>query len=127
MNTGRCFASLLLLILSSCVDLSEQQFIGPYYVADDPAASYETLYYRSGNGLDFERIRHVRRAGYTRDFIFVEAATGYYWIKRAQDPASDIGDPAVRKAISQPLTRQAFRAVLDSVGLPDFAFQYSAI
>ncbi|HEX8348346.1 MAG TPA: hypothetical protein VF598_00160, partial [Hymenobacter sp.] len=119
---------LLLAALSSCVDLSEKQLVGPYYVAQDPVGSSKTLfYYAPSEGPRFDRIYNVCKAGYTPAFIFAESKNGFYFIKRAQDRPSDLGDPEVQKAISQPLTQAGFKAFLDSIGAAGFAFQYSAI
>jgi len=118
---------LLSAALSACIDLSERQIVGPYYIAQDPEGSYKTLYYRLSDGLDAERVRNVYKVGYTADFIFVESKSGTYYINRTQDRPTDVGDPAVQQAIRGPLTPNDFRSFLDSIGEASFTFQYSAI
>ena len=120
MKYAGCFVSLLL--LASCLDLSERQIVGPYFVAADPAGPYETLYYALPNGLLAERIRNVEQVGYSADFLFIKSADQFYYLNRAQDRPTDIGDPAVQRAISKPLTAGAFRRALDSLGVKDFRF-----
>ncbi|WP_345117816.1 hypothetical protein [Hymenobacter algoricola] len=117
----------LLTLLTSCAGLSEKEISSPYYVAQDPAASYKTLYYHCPKGLGCERIRNVQRVGDTADYIFIESISGFYYIIRAQDQPSDSGNPAVQKAIHGPLTQSNLRAVMASLDVADFTFQYSAI
>ncbi|MFD1469226.1 hypothetical protein ACFQ48_13410 [Hymenobacter caeli] len=118
-------------ILTSCLDMSEQQIVGPYLVADDPAGYDKTLYYfisegpDTSRGIDAERIHGVSKVGYTADFIFAKRDDGFYqYIIRAQDFASDIGDPAVRSAMSTPLSEKQFQRVLDSLAIPAVEFQW---
>lgn len=114
------------LLLPACADLSRSQISGPYYVAQDPAAPYMTLYYSGAASLDFERIRNVAKVGYTANFIFVESEGRFYYINRLLDQPTDLGNPKLNKALSQPLTPAAFRSVLDSLEIKSFTFQYSA-
>ncbi|RYU79716.1 hypothetical protein [Hymenobacter persicinus] len=123
-----CYGLMLLLMLcTSCISLGETALGGPYYVAQDPAASYKTLYYRGPDGLDFERVPNVRRAGYTAEFIFVESAQGFYLLDRALDQPTDSSDPTVQKALLGPLPAAEFKALLSRLRIPDFAFHYSAL
>ncbi|MBC6696772.1 hypothetical protein [Hymenobacter sp. BT190] len=121
MKSFRWLASFLL-ISTSCISLSEEELNGPYYVDQDPAASYKTLYYRCMNGSDYERVRNVQKVGYTADYIFVSSTNGLYYIIRAQDQPSDIGNPSVQKAIHGPLTQFQFKVALDSLNFAGFTF-----
>ena len=119
------FLASILFILPSCIDLSEQQIVGSYLVADDPAGYEKTLYYFIPKGNDAERIRGVSKVGYTTDFVFAKKDDGFYqYIIRAQDFASDVGDPAVRSAMSKPLSEKQFQHVLDSLAIPAVNFQW---
>ncbi|HEX8425186.1 hypothetical protein [Hymenobacter sp.] len=107
--------------------MSEQKITGPYYVSSDPAAPYKTLYYELPEAVMVERITNVERVGYTNDFIFAESEGNFYYIIRAKDIPSYLGDPRVEAAISRPLSEVQFLNVLDSLRLKNFSFQYSAI
>lgn len=68
-----------LLTGTSCVDLysNEYKIIGPYFVANDSAASYKSLYYDLGDGCSIERVSNVKRVGHVKKYIIVEVQEGY--------------------------------------------------
>ena len=108
-------------LLSSCVDLSQQhQVVGPYFVAADPEADYETLYFDLGNGNGIERVRNVKRVGHTDAFIIAETQKGYYFIDRQKDNKFLNGDDI----IGNPKTTADFIHWLDSLKIKDFRFDF---
>ncbi|OUJ75432.1 hypothetical protein BXP70_05305 [Hymenobacter crusticola] len=112
------------LLLSACIDLDlhERHLVGPYYLAQDPVGSYETLFYRLSGGLDAERVSNVYKAGYTEKFVFVEAKAGFYCINRRQDRPADLGDLAVQQSMSGPLNHSTFTTFLRRIGEASFSF-----
>jgi hypothetical protein len=127
MRLLRLFRFLLLLVsISACVDLvgRETPIYGPYYVADDPAGSYPTLYYRGTDGLAFERFQNVSRVGYTAGYVFIEADQWYYWFAVEKDKATDQGNPAIAALISKPLNQAEFEHLLASLKIEQVEFQF---
>lgn len=108
-------------LLSSCVDLSNQhQIDGPYFVASDPTANYQTLYFDLGDGNAIERVRNVKRVGHTGAFIIVETQKGYYFIDRKKDHQFLNGNDI----IGTPKTQDHFIHWVDSLKIKDFKFDF---
>lgn len=102
----------------------ETAIYGPYYVADDPATSYKTLYYRHQDGLDLDRFYNVSQVGYSAGHIFLKSGNRFYWFTVANDPGTDLGDPATKRMFSKPLTQAEFNQVLDTLGVKELGFQF---
>jgi hypothetical protein len=121
------WAFLLLTSLPSCVaDLltQETEVYGPYYVADDPAASYNTLFYRHKDGADLYRFENVSQVGYNSGYIFIKSQNKFYWFAVANDSGTDLGDPATRQLFSKPLTQAEFNHLLNTLGIKQVNFQF---
>jgi hypothetical protein len=121
------WAFLLLVSLPSCVaDLitEETEIYGPYYVADDPSASYKTLFYRHKDGLDLYRFENVSQVGYSSGYVFIKSENQFYWFAVAEDPGTDLGDPATRQIFSKPLTQNGFTQALHTLGIKNLTFQF---
>lgn len=115
--------------LTSCIDLfgEETPIYGPYYVSCDPAASFNTLYYRgtgSHEGLDFERMREVSQVGYQAGYLFIHSKAHFYWFAVGKDQETDLGDPILQHLLSKPLTSSQFQRVTDSLGVGPVTFQF---
>ena len=122
-------AFLLFISLPSCVGMGdvfthETAIYGPYYVADDPAASYSTLFYRYKEGADLDRFENVSAAGYSSGYIFIKSANRFYWFAVANDPGTDLGDPAIKQMFSKPLTQAEFNRLLGTLGIKELDFQF---
>ena len=120
------WAFILLISLPSCIaDLltRETEIYGPYYVADDPSASYKTLFYRDKD-VDLYRFENVSRVGYSSGYIFIKSENRYYWFAVADDPKTDLGDPATEQMLSAPLTQTEFTQVLHRLGINELTFQF---
>ena len=122
-------AFLLLVSLPSCVGMGdvfthETAIYGPYYVADDPAASYSTLFYRYKEGADLDRFENVSAVGYSSGYIFIKSANRFYWFAVANDPGTDMGDPATQRIFSKPLTQGEFTRLLRRLGIQELTFQF---
>jgi hypothetical protein len=120
---------LVLISLASCVGFGdvftrETEIYGPYYVSDDPAASYKTLFYRYQDGLDLYRFENVAQVGYSAGYIFIKSENKFYWFAVADDPGTDLGDPATKQMLSKPLTQTKFNRILDSLGVKNLTFQF---
>ncbi len=102
----------------------ETKVYGPYYVADDPAASYKTLFYRSQDGVDLDRFENVSQVGYGAGRIFIKSENRFYWFAVADDHGTDLGDPATKQMFSKPLTQPEFNRLLDRLGIKELAFQF---
>lgn len=102
----------------------ETKIYGPYYVADDPAASYKTLFYRYTDGLDLYRFENVSAVGYNSGYIFIKSANKFYWFAVAKDPGTDLGDPSTQRMFSKPLTQAEFDRVLGALGITELDFQF---
>jgi hypothetical protein len=102
----------------------ETEIYGPYYVADDPAASYKTLFYRYQDGVDLDRFENVSQVGYSAGRIFLKSENRFYWFAVADDPGTHLGDPATRRMFSKPLTQAEFNRVLDTLGIKELDFQF---
>lgn len=123
------WACLLFISLSSCVGFGdlfnqETEIYGPYYVADDPAASYKTLFYRYKDGLDLYRFENVSQVAYNAGYIFIKSQNRFYWFAVANDPGTDLGDPATQRLFSKPLTQAEFERLLDTLSIKDLEFQF---
>ncbi|MGI4762648.1 MAG: hypothetical protein ACRYF0_18200 [Janthinobacterium lividum] len=120
---------LLVVSLSSCVGFGdiftqETEIYGPYYVADDPAASYKTLFRRYEEGLDLYRFENVSQVGYSAGHIFIKSKNRFYYFAVASDPGTDLGDPATKQMFSKPLTQTEFNRVLNTLGIKELDFQF---
>jgi hypothetical protein len=100
------------------------EIYGPYYVADDPAASYKTLFYRYQDGVDLDRFENVSQVGYSAGRIFLKSENRFYWFAVADDPGTHLGDPATRRMFGKPLTQAEFNRVLDTLGIKELDFQF---
>jgi len=123
------YAGLLLVSLPSCVGFGdiftqETEIYGPYYVADDPSASYKTLFYRYKDGLDLYRFENVSQVGYSSGYIFLKSANRFYWFAVVKDHGTDLGDPATQQMFSKPLTQAEFDRVLGMLGIRELDFQF---
>ena len=123
------WAVLLLASLSSCVGIGdlftqETEIYGPYYVADDPAASYKTLFRRYKEGLDLYRFENVSQVGYSAGHIFIKSENRFYYFDVAADPGTDLGDPATKRMFSRPLTQAEFNRLLGTLGIKKLDFQF---
>jgi hypothetical protein len=119
------FITLLSGLLTSCFDLytTEKKIDGPYFVASDPAADYKTLYFDLGDGNSIERVRNIKRAGHTDNFIIVEVQDGYYFIDRQRDNKFLNGNEITGDIKSH----EHLLKWLDSLNIDNFAFDYSSV
>ena len=122
-------AFFLLISLPACVGFGdvftrETEIYGPYYVADDPAASYKTLFCRYQEGLDLYRFENVSRVGYSAGRIFLKSKDRFYWFAVANDPGTDLGDPVTKQMFSKPLTQAEFDRLLGTLGIKELVFQF---
>jgi len=118
--------AILCFCLTSCFDVfsHETAIYGPYYVSTDPAASYQTLYYKLNEGLDAERFRNVSQVGYKAGYIFMKSENRFYWFAVRNDGPTDLGDPAIKNLISKPLTENEFNRLLSTLGIDKVDFQF---
>lgn len=129
-GAGRLLGVFLLLIsLTSCIGIGdifvrETEIYGPYYVADDPAASYKTLFYRHKDGADLDRFENVSQVRYSSGYIFIKSKNRFYWFAVANDPGTDLGDPATKQMFSKPLTQTDFNRILPALGIKELNFQF---
>ncbi|RZK30191.1 MAG: hypothetical protein EOO63_07360 [Hymenobacter sp.] len=119
----------MLVSLSSCAGFGdifsqETEIHGPYYVADDPAASYSTLFYRDKDGADLYRFENVSQVGYNSGYVFIKSQNRFYWFAAANDLGTDLGDPATQQLLSKPLSQAEFTKLLQILGIKDLIFQF---
>lgn len=111
----RLVSSFLCLLLAlgccSCFDLhaSRTPIYQGYYVADDVAEPYSTLYLEVKEGYAVERCPNVTRVGYKQGYLFIEAQSGNYWCAVQDDQGWNSLEPEAALLLNGPLTRAEYQ------------------
>jgi hypothetical protein len=127
MSRIRSFLYLLLAFgCTSCFDLNpgKTTIYEGYYVSDDAAEPFKTLYLEVKPGYSVERCQNVTRVGYKQGYIFIEAPSGNYWFAVQDDKGWNSLDPAAALLLNGPLTTADYQQALKRLAVGEVAFQF---
>ncbi|GAA4022607.1 hypothetical protein GCM10022409_02960 [Hymenobacter glaciei] len=121
-----CFGWLLVFGCTSCFDLnpSKTTIHAGYYVRDDFSQPYSTLYLETEDGSSVERCPNVKRVGYERGYIFIQAERGNYWFAVQEDKGWNSLDPAAALLLNGPLNFTEFQQAMLRLGVGEIAYQF---
>ena len=111
------FISISTFLLLSC---SKSDIVDKYKIETDPEKGYKTLYFYQDD-LILERVRNVKRVGFTEKYIIVEDYNELYFIiERGKDNSSKMANEIVSKGLYQ----QEFKEwlIINKINKIDFKF-----
>jgi hypothetical protein len=123
----RSFLGLLLAFgCTSCFDLNpgKTTIHEGYYVSDDAAEPFKTLYLEVKPGYSVERCPNVARVGYQQGHIFIEAPGGNYWFAVKDDQGWNSLDPEAALLLHGPLTAADYQQARRRLGVGEVVYQY---
>lgn len=127
MGLMRSFFCLLLAFnCTSCFDLnsSKTTIYEGYYVSEDAAEPFKTLYLEVKPGYSVERCPNVTRVGYQQGYIFIEGPSGNYWFTVKDDKGWNSLDPAAALLLNGPLTTADYQQAVKQLGVGEVVYQF---
>ena len=127
MGLIRSFLCLLLAFsCTSCLDLNpgKTTIYEGYYVSDNVAEPFKTLYLEVKSGYSVERCPNVTRVGYKQGYLFIEAPSGNYWFAVKDDKGWNSLDPAAALLLNGPLTITEYQQAVRQLGVGEVAYQF---
>ena len=126
----RLISTFLRLLLAfgccSCFDLNNGRIpiYKGYYVSDDAAEPYNTLYLEVKEGYSVERCPNVTRVGYKQGYIFIEALSGNYWFAVQDDQGWNSLESEAALLLNGPLTRAEYRRAVRQLRIGEVEYQF---
>ena len=111
---------------TSCFDLnsSRTSIYEGYYVSDDAAEPFKTLYLEVKPGYSVERCPNVTRVGYQQGRIFIEAPSGNYWFAVKDDKGWNSLNPEAATLLNGPLTSADYQQAVRQLGVGEIVYQF---